>query len=253
MDPHPLLERVKIQAKVLIPVVKALEAELGRERAHALVGRAIAESHAAAMARKTARDRELNRQREAEAQRKAVAAQVQQLIENNRLPRDDADVACQFEDGGKIRRIYVTSSMHKQLSEDRLSIVKLKARYELVPADVAEKILAEISKGCDGLMLDLHGAMVTETYEDGEGELLKRIKNVAPKLPVAVPLDMHANLYEAMIQYADVITGYHTYPHVDGFEAAERAGSILIQTIKGDVKPVMVWNGKLISANRGHA
>jgi len=107
---------------------------------------------------------------------------------------------------------------------------------------VAEKILNEISGGCDGLMLDLHGAMVTETYEDGEGELLKRIKNVFPDLAIAVPLDMHANIYDEMIQYADVITGYHTYPHVDGFEAAERAGSILMRTIKGEVKPVMVWN-----------
>ena len=107
---------------------------------------------------------------------------------------------------------------------------------------VAEKILNEISGECDGLMLDLHGAMVTETYEDGEGELLKRIKNAAPDLPVAVPLDMHANLYEEMVRYADVITGYHTYPHVDGFEAAERAGSILIKAIRGEVKPVTVWN-----------
>jgi microcystin degradation protein MlrC len=107
---------------------------------------------------------------------------------------------------------------------------------------VAEKILNEISGECDGLMLDLHGAMVTETYEDGEGELLKRIKNVAPDLPIAVPLDMHANLYEEMVRFADVITGYHTYPHVDGFEAAERAGSILIKAIRGEVKPVTVWN-----------
>ena len=108
-------------------------------------------------------------------------------------------------------------------------------------AYVAEKILTAVTKGCDGLMLDLHGAMVTETYEDGEGELLKRIKRVAPDLPVAVPLDMHANLYEEMVQYADVITGYHTYPHEDTFRAAERAGKILIQAVKGNVNPVMAW------------
>ena len=95
-----------------------------------------------AMAQKAARDRELNRQREAEAQRKAVAAQIQQLIEQNRLPRDEAEVAYQFEDGGKIHKIYVTPTMHKQLGDDRLSIVKLKDRYELVPAEIAEKILA---------------------------------------------------------------------------------------------------------------
>lgn len=106
---------------------------------------------------------------------------------------------------------------------------------------VAEKILGAIRDGCDGLMLDLHGAMVTETYEDGEGEVLRRIKSEAPDLPVAVPLDMHANLYEEMVGYADVITGYHTYPHVDMFHAAERAGKTLLRSIKGQVKPAMVW------------
>jgi len=106
---------------------------------------------------------------------------------------------------------------------------------------VSEKILAAVAEGCDGIMLDLHGAMVTETYEDAEGELLRRIKRVAPDTPVAVPLDMHANVYDAMVEHADIITGYHTYPHVDMFDAAERAGRILLQTVKGAVDPVMVW------------
>ena len=106
---------------------------------------------------------------------------------------------------------------------------------------VSERILGAVSEGCDGIMLDLHGAMVTETYEDGEGELLRRIKSVAPDTPVAVPLDMHANVYDAMVRYADIITGYHTYPHVDAFEAAERAGRVLLRTLSGDLKPVMVW------------
>ncbi len=106
---------------------------------------------------------------------------------------------------------------------------------------VAKKILDAVAGGCDGLMLDLHGAMVTATYEDGEGELLRRIKRAAPDLPIAVPLDMHANLYEEMVRYADVITGYHTYPHVDAFEAAERAGTLLLKVIQGEVKPVTAW------------
>ena len=69
--------------------------------------------------------------------------------------------------------------------------------------------------GFDGIMLDLHGAMVTESLEDGEGEFLKRLRAIDPKTPIAVSLDMHANLYDAMIANATVVTGYRTYPHVE--------------------------------------
>src|SRR5216110_1025143 len=56
--------------------------------------------------------------------------------------------------------------------------------------------------GYDGIMLDLHGAMVTESCEDGEGELLRRIRAIDPRTPIAVAYDMHANLYDAMIDNA---------------------------------------------------
>src|SRR4029077_3822469 len=61
--------------------------------------------------------------------------------------------------------------------------------------------------GFDGILLDLHGAMVTESLEDGEGELLKRLRALDPGTPIAVSLDMHANLYDAMIANATVVTG----------------------------------------------
>src|SRR5438128_3335243 len=95
--------------------------------------------------------------------------------------------------------------------------------------------------GFDGIMLDLHGAMVTESLEDGEGEFLKRLRAIDPRTPIAVSLDMHANLYDAMIANATVVTGYRTYPHIDTFETARLAGEILLRTIRGEVKPVMAW------------
>ena len=58
-------------------------------------------------------------------------------------------------------------------------------------------------------MLDLHGAMVTEHVEDGEGELLRRIRAIDPKMPIAVALDMHANLYEDIVKLSTVVAGYH--------------------------------------------
>jgi microcystin degradation protein MlrC len=106
---------------------------------------------------------------------------------------------------------------------------------------IAERIVAAARAGCDGMMLDLHGAMATRSYEDGEGELLSRIRSVAPGMPIAVSLDMHANVFPAMVDNATVIAGYHTYPHIDMDSAAKRAGRILIDTLNGRAAPVMAW------------
>src|SRR5213595_1157671 len=95
--------------------------------------------------------------------------------------------------------------------------------------------------GYDGMFLDLHGAMVTESFEDGEGELLRRIRAIDPRTPIAVSLDMHANLYDAVIDNATVVTGYRTYPHVDTYDTAKRAGEILLAAMRGEVRPVMAW------------
>ncbi|MEH6624978.1 MAG: DUF2058 domain-containing protein [Motiliproteus sp.] len=89
---------------------------------------------------KTERDRELNRQRKAEADRKAVEAQIRQLIELNRISSRDGEVAYNFTDQTKIKRIYITEKLVDQLSRGHLAIVTLNDQYELVPAAVAEKI-----------------------------------------------------------------------------------------------------------------
>src|SRR5262245_19757866 len=58
---------------------------------------------------------------------------------------------------------------------------------------MADKIVEAVKLGCDAVLLDLHGAMVTERFDDGEGELLARLRRVAPKVPIGVAQDMHAN------------------------------------------------------------
>ena len=109
-------------------------------------------------------------------------------------------------------------------------------------AHITDAICDAVARGgFDGIMLDLHGAMVTESLEDGEGEFLKRLRAIDPKTPIAVSLDMHANLYDAMIANATVVTGYRTYPHIDTYETAKLAGEILLRAIRGEVKPVMAW------------
>lgn len=97
------------------------------------------------------------------------------------------------------------------------------------------------SRSYDAIFLDLHGAMVTQTHEDGEGELLRRVRAVAPNTPLAVAYDMHANMYADMVVLADTVAGYQTYPHIDMYGTALRAGHSLMRMIRGEVRPSTAW------------
>ena len=110
--------------------------------------------------------------------------------------------------------------------------------------DMADAIVGAIRNGCDAAFLALHGAMVAEHLDDGEGELLRRIRAVAPRVPIAVGLDFHAHMTAPMVEHATVITGYCTYPHVDMGETARRAARTLARTLRGEVAPVMIWGSR---------
>jgi len=112
------------------------------------------------------------------------------------------------------------------------------AAYEAICAP----ILAAVQRGgYDGILLDLHGAMVTRSFEDGEGTLLSRIRAIDPNTPIAVGYDMHANLYPEMVVHANVVAGYQTYPHVDMYGTGRRAGDALMRMLKGQAKPTTAW------------
>ena len=109
-------------------------------------------------------------------------------------------------------------------------------------AEITDRICKAAAKGgFDGIMLDLHGAMVTQSLEDGEGQFLKRLRAIVPNTPIAVSLDMHANLYDEIVANATVVAGYRTYPHIDTYETARLAGEILLRAMRGEVRPVMAW------------
>lgn len=91
-------------------------------------------------AEKSARDRQLNRQQQQVAEEKAIAAQIKQLITVNRIARDQGEIAYQFSDGSKIKKIFVTALLQEQLIKGLIAIAKLTDQYELVPAVVADKI-----------------------------------------------------------------------------------------------------------------
>jgi microcystin degradation protein MlrC len=106
---------------------------------------------------------------------------------------------------------------------------------------ISEKICSAVSAGCDALLLDLHGAMVTESFDDGEGELLRRIRSLSPNLPIAVALDFHTNLTAEMVSNCTVLDGYRTYPHVDMYDTGKRAAESLFRIIDQGLSTRMCW------------
>ncbi len=100
------------------------------------------------------------------------------------------------------------------------------AAFDRIAAMICDGIAAAGS--LDGVYLDLHGAMVTDEHEDGEAELLRRIREVVgPHLPVAVSLDLHGNLSPDFAARASSVAVYRTYPHVDMAATGARAAALL--------------------------
>ena len=114
--------------------------------------------------------------------------------------------------------------------------------HEDVYEQFCEWILEPVRAGTvDAAFLDLHGAMTAEHVEDGEGELVRRIREIAPDMPICVTLDMHTNCTGMLIDNADAIIGYKTYPHVDMGDVARQIGQVLWDKIEGRANPVMAW------------
>jgi microcystin degradation protein MlrC len=108
--------------------------------------------------------------------------------------------------------------------------------YEKVAGAILEDLGA--AAPLDGIYLDLHGAMVAEHHEDGEGELLRRIRAlVGDKIPIVTSLDYHTNLTREMVQYASAMIGYRTYPHIDMADTGSRAAHLLDRLLK-DRRPL---------------
>jgi microcystin degradation protein MlrC len=103
-----------------------------------------------------------------------------------------------------------------------------------------------LATGCrlaraDGVLLALHGAMVTPKHPDADAETLRRVRAaLGPKVPIAVSLDSHGNVSPQMAETATVLVGYQTYPHVDQRERGLVAARLLAAAVRGEVRPVSV-------------
>ena len=108
--------------------------------------------------------------------------------------------------------------------------------YERIVGMILDDLKAAMP--VDAVYLDLHGAMVTEHLDDGEGELLRRVRAiVGDRVPVVASLDLHANVTRQMQQQSDLLIAYRTYPHVDMADTGERVARYLRRLLDGTTPP----------------
>lgn len=114
-----------------------------------------------------------------------------------------------------------------------------------IEADAFEKILGKIlgliknNGPFDAILLDLHGAAVSEEFHDMDGEITSRIRNlVGPEIPVGIALDMHANVSKEMISNTDITTVYQTTPHLDADQRGYHCAELIYKTVKKEITPV---------------
>jgi microcystin degradation protein MlrC len=100
------------------------------------------------------------------------------------------------------------------------------------------KHILDACDGVNGILLHLHGSMSTESHDDGEGELLARIRSrVGDDVPIIAVLDLHATVTQQMADNANALISYRTYPHVDQYERTWQAAELLEKALAGEVRP----------------
>jgi len=113
--------------------------------------------------------------------------------------------------------------------------------FERIAGGMLERLKAALP--VDGVYLDLHGAMVSERFDDGEGELLRRIRAlVRERVPIVASLDLHANVTRQMFALADALAIYRTYPHVDMAQTGARAAGLLNHMLASGRRPAKAFH-----------
>lgn len=117
-----------------------------------------------------------------------------------------------------------------------------------VCADVYDFVLGHIKRAIegnapvDGVLFELHGAMVVENHSDAEGDLLEAVRvMVGEDVPIISSLDLHANITSKMAKNADALIPYEMYPHIDRRQTGEFAAKLMYKTLCGEVKPTMAY------------
>ena len=114
--------------------------------------------------------------------------------------------------------------------------------YELLKAEFLQRLRdAEASGGpVDGVLLDLHGAMVIDGIDDGDGDFIAAVRDfVGPDRPVIVTMDLHGNHSQYRVDQADALVGFDTYPHIDMAERGREAADLMVAMLRAEIRPVM--------------
>ncbi|MBV9834897.1 MAG: M81 family metallopeptidase, partial [Alphaproteobacteria bacterium] len=113
-----------------------------------------------------------------------------------------------------------------------------RADYEFMRDEILAQLKAAMP--VDGVLLGLHGAMVAYGYDDVEGDILEKVRAiVGPKVVIGVELDPHCHLTLKRLSLADIIICYKEFPHTDVVERAEEVLTLVLRTLRGEIKPVM--------------
>lgn len=107
-------------------------------------------------------------------------------------------------------------------------------------AHIMERVVGAIRDGgpWDAVLLPQHGAAVSETWPDADGEFVRRVREVVgPDVPIGLALDMHGNISRQMVENADITTVYQTTPHLDAFSQALLCARLTIRMVRGEIRP----------------
>ena len=131
------------------------------------------------------------------------------------------------------------------------------------PRDIFDTILGDLldrikaAGTVDGVLLELHGAMVAEGIDDGEGHILAAVRElVGPEVPILAQLDIHSNMSHRMVELADVLIGRETYPEIDQAERGRECADVLMRMLREGARPTMalrqlplVWGMNQVTAH----
>ena len=130
-----------------------------------------------------------------------------------------------------------------------------RAIFDAILGEMLERIAA--AGAIDGVLLELHGSMVAEGIDDGEGHILAAVRDlVGPNIPIVVQLDIHANVSRRMVGLADVLIGRETYPEVDMAGRGRECADVLVRMLRDGLRPTMalrqmpmIWGMNQVTAH----
>jgi len=123
--------------------------------------------------------------------------------------------------------------------------------YGHLKAEMLKRL--QVTLPVDGIVVAMHGAMLVDSEEDPEGDLIAAMRGIVGPVPIGVSLDLHAHVTLRMVEGATVLVGYSTYPHDDAFETGQRACRLIADTVRGKIRPAMVMAKApmIVAANKG--